>query len=550
MKLNKKIRIAIQILCVLVSIASLLSIKYFNIASQTKPILQIGDYALPTQSINGLLMTFAFLICVASTFLNPPFSGYVSLTIIALYIVASIINMLKTHSLAPLPVVGSGTMTIFFILIINEYIKSSKRNAVTDITTGLTNIRGFFEQVDSRISGKKSFKMIYIQFKNIREINDEYGHEVGDIVLKKIGERILEAVGKKGKVSRIGGTEFVILLDDISALDSLVELMKKHIGDEINVIYGDRNLHFYAEGNAGIASYPEDAKDRATLIKCADVALIHAEEKGNGTVVKFDSDMENELARRHQVEAAIKEAVAKNYFYLLYQPQFNSNSKKLRGFEALVRMKLPNGEQMYPGEFIPIAEKSGLISSIDKYVMNLATKEFAETIRLSKDKISLSVNVSAKSVCQKDFAAKVLEILSTNNFPSECLEIEITEYSLAESKEQTIKNLEELSKHGITVALDDFGTGYTSLSQVLTLPVDLLKVDKSLIDDIEKSDMNRDFLSIIAYMGHVTNCEVIAEGVETENQLKIVKNLECDYVQGYVWSKPLDFDKAVELIVK
>lgn len=197
MKLNKKIRIAIQILCVLVSIASLLSIKYLNIASQTKPILQIGDYALPTQSINGLLMTFAFLICVASTFLNPPFSGYVSLTIIALYIVASIINMLKTRSLAPLPVVGCGTMTIFFILIINEYIKSSKRNAVTDITTGLTNIRGFFEQVDSRISGKKSFKMIYIQFKNIREINDEYGHEVGDIVLKKIGERILEAVGKR-----------------------------------------------------------------------------------------------------------------------------------------------------------------------------------------------------------------------------------------------------------------------------------------------------------------------------------------------------------------
>ena len=232
------------------------------------------------------------------------------------------------------------------------------------------------------------------------------------------------------------------------------------------------------------------------------------------------------------MEGFVKEAIDNNYFYLVYQPQFYIKNKRLRGFESLIRMKLPDGTFVSPGEFIAVAEKSDLILKIDSFVLRRAMEEFKTVLLEYGECYTLSVNISAKELAIPGFANRLLEIIEKVGFPKGCLEIEITEYSLAIDSENTVENIKKISENDIKIAIDDFGTGYTSLSQLLKLPVSLLKIDKSLVDNICVDGANRDFISAVIYMGHLMECEVISEGVEQNNQLSVLKDLGCDFVQG------------------
>ena len=200
-----------------------------------------------------------------------------------------------------------------------------------------------------------------------------------------------------------------------------------------------------------------------------------------------------------------------------------------------------------PGEFIPVVEKTELINKIDSYVIRRALNEAKKMVEIKNKEITISVNVSAKNISSPGFVDEITKALKDSEFPPECLEIEITEYSFAEDRDITIENVTKLRKLGIQIALDDFGTGYTSLSQVMHLPISLLKIDKSLIDDIENNQVNREFVDAIIYMGHLMNCEVISEGVESPEQLGLLMDHECDFIQGFVWGRPLEFNNAVEL---
>ncbi len=261
----------------------------------------------------------------------------------------------------------------------------------------------------------------------------------------------------------------------------------------------------------------------------------------------FDINIENDALRREEIQRITKDSLENDYFYLVYQPQFVAENHTLRGYETLLRCKLPDGTFIPPSEFIPAAEMSELIIDIDDYVLRRAMNEFVDVVKRSSKKFTLSINVSAKSMASAGFADKLKGIIEQTGFPADQLEIEITEYSFSESEEKTFANINALRDMGIQIALDDFGTGYTSLSQLLKLPITLLKIDKSLIDDIEQSRLDRDFVDSVIYMGHLMGCEVISEGVESEGQLKMLRAHNCDYIQGYVWSKPLEYADAVAL---
>ena len=227
-------------------------------------------------------------------------------------------------------------------------------------------------------------------------------------------------------------------------------------------------------------------------------------------------------------------------------PQFSTAEKKLRGFETLLRLRDGEGKSLSPAEFIPAAEKNDLILEITEWVMNNALKTFAPIVKDSD--IIISVNVSSKNMESGTFVEEVKAALEKAKFPPKNLEIEVTEYCLLQSFDKTIENIKALREMGVQVALDDFGTGYSSLSYLEKLPINLLKIDKSLVDDIEKNFKSQQFVSAVIYMGHLMGCEVVCEGVESEGQLRLLKNNKSDFIQGYIWGKPMDFEKAKELI--
>ena len=231
--------------------------------------------------------------------------------------------------------------------------------------------------------------------------------------------------------------------------------------------------------------------------------------------------------------------------FLVYQPQFIGADKKLLGFETLLRMKVPEEGIISPAEFIPAAEKSDLIFDIDHYVLDRAMREFAEPIKKAGCSYMLSINISARHITSPDFVDDVKQAVERSGFPVECLEIEITEYCFVASIDDAIRNINLLKEMGVKIALDDFGTGYASLSYLSKLPIDLVKIDKSFVDNIETDETACDFISAVISIGHILGCKVISEGVESEAQLDLLIDRECDYIQGYVWGKPLEYSAAL-----
>lgn len=288
-------------------------------------------------------------------------------------------------------------------------------------------------------------------------------------------------------------------------------------------------------------------KTASSVLRNAETALAKTRNLAENRICIFNENMENSDIKQREAEFLVKEALKNKYFYLVYQPQFTTDEKKLRGFETLIRCRKPDCSIVSPVDFIPAAEKSNLIMKIDDFVLQTAMTEFKPVLANAENDLTISINISAKTMSSKDFISRIRRIIEGTGFPAENLELEITEYSFAESMETTISNIKALHEMGIKIALDDFGTGYTSIKQLMTLPINILKIDKSLIDDIEGSQNMRDVVDSVIYMGHVMNCEVISEGVEKEAQLDILREHKCDFIQGFIWGKPIDFEDAKKM---
>ena len=510
--------------------------------------IQIGHARIPFNSIQGTLQTLALMLCIIMGCVDCVVGARMAYFVVGYMEISSILSMIVTRNLSPLPGVCNGFLAIVAIILIGHLMRKAKKKAITDYATGTYNTIGFLEVLGKQIGKNKKVNLVYYQINNFRAINDDYGHDVGDRVLKIVSKRMLKTVGKQGFVGRIGGSEFALLLKEGVNAEELINEMFKSLKEKLVIDFGDTHLDCYIDSRAGIAAFPKDADNANDLFKCADIALMHAMKDARKSICTFDEEMLSKMLYDKEIEQLVKKAHDENYFYVEYQPQYLIKDQSLRGFESLIRMKLPDGRKISPGDFIPVAEKSNLIFTIDEFILKYVTKEFSDIVKEGDKDIVVSVNISANGFARPEFVKIVEEILKENDFPAKNLEIEITEYSFEESQEQTVNNVLKLKEAGIKVALDDFGTGYASLSRLMNLSVDLLKVDKSLVDNIEKGEVNRDFINSIGTMGHLLGCKVILEGVETTSQIEYIKKIDCDYIQGFVWGKPMGFDNACKLI--
>ena len=541
---NKSVKL---LLCFIITLGFIIFSKYVEANKSME--FGFGQMKLPATSFLGILQAMIGLMCIVMVCLDYKI-GRVLADIFTLgSIFFMFMGIIRSGEMSSLPGIYNSIITVVSVTIISIGLSKADKRAVTDFLTGLRNRRGFVTLLENSIREKKHFHVIYFEIENFRTINDNLGHKYGDLALKTVADKLREVENEDNVyVSRIGGAEFAAVVFGSIDPESFAAKVIEKMGTSITNVDDDFDIRLTLSIYSGISTYPDDSTNSDDLLKYADIAVFNARlGHSKNRICFFNNEMKERFFRQIELERIIKESLLKDYFYLVYQPQYEIKEKKLRGFETLIRLRLPDGTMISPGEFIPVVEKTELINRIDSYVLRRALKEAKKMVELRNKEISISINVSAKNISSNGFVDEVTNALKSTGFPPECLEIEITEYSFAEDREITIENVTRLRKLGIQIALDDFGTGYTSLSQVMHLPISLLKIDKSLIDDIENNQVNREFVDAIIYMGHLMNCEVISEGVESDEQLGLLMDHECDFIQGFVWGKPLEYDTAVKL---
>ncbi len=509
--------------------------------------LPFGDYSIPASSISGVVQAVCATACILMVIIDYKTGFKLGLFTFLFSIFGITRGIIATGSMASLPGAANCVIFIFVTFLISNQLAASDKFALTDSSTGLPNRYGFERALTNRLSAIGGGYVAYLHVGGFHDLNANLGRKYGNIILAETAGRISDVIGERGDVYKIEGAEFAIILSETADYEAILSQTIDAVEAPIEVDRNGIKVNCFVTANVGVADFYDRHLSTEEVMMCTDVAMNYAVNHDEAKICTYNDALKAKVARTTEVEKLIKDALEKEYFYLQYQPQYVLDGKKLRGFESLVRLRMPDGSVVSPGEFIPIAEKTDLILEIDRYVRRRAMTEFKEICLKTGDSLVVSVNVSAKEMSSPGFADEVMEMVRETGFPAECLEIEITEYSLVRSVENTIANIQYLREYGVKIAVDDFGTGYTSLSQLLNLPVTLLKIDKSLIDNIEESEINRDFVKTVIYMGHLMDCEVISEGVEKESQLRLLNQFDCDFIQGFVWSRPLDHEAAMEL---
>lgn len=504
-------------------------------------------YEIGVGNLSGIFTSLQMFVCILMVCVNYK-NGYVLANIFMSFSLFSMgMQIVRNHNLASLPGVTTMVISLIATWIIHVHFRLREKDAVTDYLTGLNNRRGLLQHLKRKSRKSNPFSLLYIDLDGFKYINDSTSHKVGDIVLCEVAKRLSHVVGKQGVVGRIGGDEFVIILRNGDSKEQIARKIIENVSREIDISMENNRSGFFVTASIGIASYPTDSTDVDELVKLADIAMYEAKKSGKNKYICYNEAISDESIRQAKYEKTIKEGLERDLFYLVFQPQYKSESHELRGFETLLRLKDEEGNMISPADFIPVAEKSDLILQIDNYVLRKAMSTFKDIILKMTGKCIISVNVSAKNIGNQNFAQKVEAILNETGFPAGNLEIEITEYCFVQSMDVTVENINKLKKMGVRIALDDFGTGYASLSYLSNLPIDLLKIDKSFIDHIETEKVSYDFITAVISMGHILGCEVISEGVETEEQIHLLFKQSCDYIQGYVWGKPMEFAEAEKL---
>ncbi|MEZ0537024.1 putative bifunctional diguanylate cyclase/phosphodiesterase [Caldicellulosiruptoraceae bacterium PP1] len=432
---------------------------------------------------------------------------------------------------------------------LNEQYKALKsshekliRNAYYDFITGLPNRILFYEMLEEMINihkkNKKRLAVIYLDIDNFKTINDIVGHIKADNLLREFSQKLLTVIKDGVFLSRIGGDEFGFIVPEINDNIDIEHCLKKLNG----VFRGEwklDNYDFFISISMGISIYPDDAYDAATLVQNADIALNKAKTSGKNKWCYFQKEFNVEIIKINEIENGLRHALSNNEFYLVYQPIYKISDEKVKGAEALLRWQHPQKGMISPNDFIPIAENSGLIIPIGNWVLKDANRQINEWKSLCRDDFSISINTSIKQFQDSSFLNIIKEFSSVGLLNPNNINIEITETSAMEDVETTINALYNLKELGLKVILDDFGIGYSSLNYLQTLPIDMLKIDKSFIMSMMEASKETKIIKNLIELAHVLRIEVVAEGVETEEQFKILKDQGCDYIQGYLISKPI-----------
>ena len=415
--------------------------------------------------------------------------------------------------------------------------------AYFDALTGLPNRMLFNDRLSqalahSRRRGEPGLAIIFIDLDRFKTINDTLGHGAGDDLLRLAAKRFTSAIRDEDTVARLGGDEFLFLLPGVSDVESAVFVAQKilHVFNDPFVIL-DHELHVTT--SIGISLFPSDGADAETLIRNADTALYRAKEGGRNRYQLYAPAMNAIAFQRLVLENSLRHAAGRNELALHYQPLVSLTSGKVVGAEALIRWHHPELGTVSPAEFIPMAEETGFIVPLTKWVLRTACEQMKTWQESGIDVPSVSVNVSPRRFNDCDLPDMVGEVLEATGVDGTRLNIEITESVMMENAEETIVTLAGLKKHGIKVSIDDFGTGYSSLSYLKRLPIDTLKIDQSFVRDVPGDNDDAAIANLIIAMAHNLNLSVVAEGVETAEQMAFLQSRSCDVVQGYLISRPL-----------
>ena len=419
--------------------------------------------------------------------------------------------------------------------------------AYYDTLTGLPNRRLFMDRLQQAISlaqrSKNKLVVMFIDLDFFKQINDTYGHEIGDEVLIAVAKRLKNQLRVSDTVARLGGDEFTVMLEQvpnthvvIDLVNSILSAIREPLFIENHVI---ENTRFFLTTTVGISVYPDDGVDSQSLIKHADIAMYQAKEKGRDSYAFYNPSMTEKAMQRLDIENKLRLAIEHNQFEVFYQPQFDLHTNSLTGFEALVRWHHPDLGLVLPAEFIVIAEESGLIVQIGEMVMLEAMQSIAKWHKAGLTDKRMAINISAKQFANEELLQNMKWALKKTQCRPEWIELEITETSVMKNKVYAANVLNELKKLGITVAIDDFGTGYSSLAELKRMPIDKIKIDQSFVFYLPYDHEGAEITKTIIAMGQSLKMQTIAEGIENAEQVQFLQANSCGLAQGNFYSEPM-----------
>ena len=431
--------------------------------------------------------------------------------------------------------------------------KELEEISTTDSLTGLSNRKKMLQNISTLLEDKnEKFAVFFIDLDNFKNINDNLGHHAGDTILKAVAVRLNGIIRSSDTISRVGGDEFIIILKHLKLsanVEKIVTDIATAIGTTLRTAFTYNGNTMFLGASIGISIFPEHGTDVDTLINNADLAMYKVKHNGGYGYNIYSSSMNNKSIDKLRMKTKLNNAMSNNEFITYYQPIIDLKSMKISSAEALIRWK--QGDTIIPpAEFIPIAKSIGEMVAIDNWMIENACIQCKKWQVLGAKKFSVSVNTSYKQLKQVNFVELVINILKSNSLSPKYLNLEITEDDTLEEPELIISILTKLKVLGIKISLDDFGTGYSSLNYVNMLPIDTIKIDKSLVMGLESGSKNIFIIKSIIVMAHSLNIKVVTEGIETETQFHILKELGCDSIQGYLIGKPMTTSDFEEKFIK
>lgn len=437
----------------------------------------------------------------------------------------------------------------------NEELKKNqeliKKIAYSDQLTGLPNRLAFTDMLDGvmlTLRNEEVIALMVIDLDNFKIINDTLGHSYGDELLIDVTHRLKQAMDENDFLARLGGDEFCVLTQNLEDI-GLYEAKIKKIQKVFSYPFVLAMKEYFVTVSIGITFAPKDGKTTGALIKNMDSAMYAAKNSGKNTYSYFNDSMKEKLMEKIQLQSELRKAIENKEFVVYYQPQVDLNTKKIVGFEALLRWMHPTKGVIMPNDFIPLAEETGLIVQIGTWVLSEACKQLKYWEQEGFDKLTMAVNISARQFKDQELVSTIQTILEETNMKPNRLELEITEANALSNLEYTVKTIDKLENIGVSFSLDDFGTGYSSMNYLKSLPVHNVKIDKSFLDAIVGNSHEQKIVETIISLAQSLNFEVIAEGVEQYEQEAFLKNAKCNRAQGFLYSEPVPKEEA-EIILR
>lgn len=422
------------------------------------------------------------------------------------------------------------------------------RLANSDTLTGLPNRSVFMQRLTKLVTDNTEHALLVFDLDNFKKINDSLGHELGDSLLCQLAARLINHSNYQDKLYRLGGDEFALLLEQTNDL-AFITTLAKELLNQINQPIQINQHELVITSSIGIVLFPDDGNDPQALLRNADTAMYHAKSQGANRYLFFNDSMNKQAVKRLQVENLIRHGLKEDYFVVYYQPKMDIASGLLVGMEALVRFITPRGGLISPASFIPVAEETGQIIEIGEVVLRKACQDVKQWIEQGLFHGRVAVNLSSRQFSLPFLCELIDDTLQQAELPSYHLELEITEGTVMQSPPQAIETMKKLRARGIHLAMDDFGTGYSSLAYLKQFPLNTLKIDKAFIDDMNTA-RGRNMVDTIMTIAHNLNLTVVAEGVEQQDQLDMLRKLRCDVLQGYYYSKPLSAEEFGQFLQK